>query len=225
MTTLSSTSLVEHFRPERAVAGTVDGIGPLIIGLTGVGLSWVLAGAQWWRARRSVAGISVLTWSVFLALNATWAVYGVGVGNPYLVANGVGAALFNVALLWEVEPRRRRGLLVVVVSALVTGLALWVGTAISWQPVAAWCLGLAVFLRWPQVLRLMRSPDVAGVSLVTWVVAATNNLVWVVIAAQRDDLWLVGVNVTLTLSSLVLVLLCLWRRVSLPPARHRQPSS
>jgi hypothetical protein len=67
----------------------------LVIGLTGVGLSWVLAGAQWWRARRSVAGISVLTWSVFLALNATWAVYGLGVGNPYLVANGVGAALFN----------------------------------------------------------------------------------------------------------------------------------
>ncbi len=82
----------------------------------------------------------------------------------------------------------------------------------SWQPVAAWCLGLAIFLRWPQILRLARSPDIAGVSLVTWVVAATNNLVWVIIAVQRNDAWLVGVNVILTVSSLVLVVLCLWRR-------------
>ena len=184
----------------------------LVIGLTGVGLSWVLAGAQWWRARRSVAGISVLTWSVFLALNATWAVYGLGVGNPYLVANGVGAALFNVALLWEVEPRRQRGLLVVGVSAAVTVAAAWVGYGLSWQPVAAWCLGLAIFLRWPQILRLVRSVDIAGVSLLTWAVAATNNLVWVLIAIQRNDPWLVVVNVTLTVSSLVLVVLCLWRR-------------
>lgn len=181
------------------------------VGLVAVALAWGLAAAQWWRARRSVAGISVLSWAVFLNLNVTWAIYALGVDNPYLVANGVGAAVFNAALLVRVDDRLLRTLGVVLAASLT---AAGVGLVWGWQPVVVVCLGMAIFLRWPQVVRLVRDPDVTGVSLVTWVVAAANNAVWIVVAAQEGDSWLVGVNVVLTLSSLLLVGLCVWRRSS-----------
>lgn len=183
----------------------------LATGLVAVALAWGLAAAQWWRAQRSAAGISVLSWAVFLNLNVTWAVYAIGVGNPYLVANGIGAALFNAALLARVDPHLVRTFGAVLVA---NGAAVGVGLAWGWQPVVAWCLAMAVFLRWPQVVRLVRDPDVAGVSLLSWVLAAVNNLVWIVVAAQERDGWLVGVNVALAVSSLLLVGLCLWRRSS-----------
>jgi len=178
-------------------------------GVVAVALAWGLAAAQWWRAQRSAAGISVLSWAVFLNLNVTWAIYALGVDNPYLVANGIGAALFNVALLRRVDVRPLPTFGAVVganAAAAVVGLA-W-----GWQPVVVWCLAMAIFLRWPQVLRLVRDPDVAGVSLLSWVLAAVNNLVWVAVAAQEGDGWLVGVNVVLASTSLLLVGLCAWRR-------------
>ena len=180
-------------------------------GLVAVALAWGLAGAQWWRAQRSAAGISVLSWAVFLNLNVTWAIYALGVGNPYLVANGIGAALFNAALLLRVDPRLLRTFGAVVVANIA---AVGVGLAWGWEPVVVWCLAMAVFLRWPQVVRLARDVDVAGVSLLSWVLAAVNNLVWIVVAAQEGDGWLVGVNVVLAVSSLLLVGLCAWRRSS-----------
>lgn len=183
----------------------------LAIGLVAVALAWGLAAAQWRRALRSVAGISVLSWAVFLNLNVTWAIYALGVDNPYLVANGVGAAVFNAALLLRVDSRVLRTFGIVLVASLA---AAGVGLLWDWEPVVVACLAMAVFLRWPQVMRLARDPDVTGVSLATWVLAALNNLVWVVVAAQEGDGWLVGVNVVLTVSSLLLVGLCLWRRSS-----------
>ena len=180
-------------------------------GLVAVALAWGLAAAQWWRAQRSAAGISVLSWAVFLNLNVTWAIYALGVDNPYLVANGVGAALLNAALLLRVDPRVVRTFGIVLVASLAAAL---VGLLWDWEPVVLACLAMAVFLRWPQVVRLVRDPDVTGVSLATWVLAAVNNLVWVVVAAQEGDGWLVGVNLVLTVSSLLLVGLCVWRRSS-----------
>ena len=183
----------------------------LAIGLVAVALAWGLAAAQWRRALRSVAGISVLSWAVFLNLNVTWAIYALGVDNPYLVANGVGAALLNAALLLRVDAHVLRTFGIVLVASLA---AAGVGLLWDWEPVVLACLAMAVFLRWPQVVRLVRDPDVAGVSLLSWVLAAVNNLVWVVVAAQAGDGWLVGVNVVLAVSSLLLVGLCVWRRSS-----------
>ncbi len=51
--------------------------------------------------------------------------------------------------------------------------------------------------------------------------AAVNNLVWIVVAAQEADAWLVGVNVVLATTSLLLVGLCVWRRA---PAGQRLPT-
>lgn len=187
----------------------------LATGVVAVALAWGLAGAQWWRAQHSAAGISVLSWAVFANLNVTWAVYALGVGNPFLVANGVGAAVFNVALLVRVDAR-----LVATLGAIAAAnvAAVVVGLVWGWEPVVVWCLAMALFLRWPQVVRLVRDPDVGGVSLVSWVLATVNNVVWVVVAIQADDPWLVAVNVALTLSSLLLVGLCVWRRT---PGGHR----
>lgn len=181
----------------------------LATGLVAVALAWGLAAAQWRRAQRSSAGISVLSWAVFLNLNVTWALYALGVGNPYLVANGVGAALFNAALLLRVDPQLVRTLAAVLVANVA---AVGVGLVWGWEPVVVWCLAMAVFLRWPQVVRLVRDPDVTGVSTMSWVLAAVNNLVWVAVAAQEGDGWLVGVNVVLATTSLLLVALCVWRR-------------
>lgn len=177
-------------------------------GLVAIALAWGLAAAQWRRSQRSAAGISVLSWAVFLNLNVTWAIYAMGVGNPYLVANGVGAALFNVALLRRVDGHPLATFAAVAGANVATAA---VGLTWGWQPVVAWCLVMALFLRWPQVVRLVRDPDVTGVSLLSWVLAAVNNLIWVVVAAQQGDSWLVGVNVALACTSLLLVGLRVWR--------------
>jgi hypothetical protein len=190
----------------------------VVTGLVAVALAWGLAAAQWLRAKRSASGISVLSWAVFLNLNVTWAIYALGVGNPYLVANGVGAALFNAALLLRVDPHLLRTFAVVVAANLG---AVGVGLVWGWEPVVVWCLAMAVFLRWPQIVRLVRDPDVTGVSTLSWVLAAVNNLVWIVVAAQEADAWLVGVNVVLATTSLLLVGLCVWRRA---PAGQRLPT-
>lgn len=194
--------------PGRARCGHTGGV-ELAAGIAGIALSWGLAGAQWWRSRRSAAGISAQSWGVFLAVNATWVVYALGVSNPYLLLNGLGAGACNVALLRRVDPRRARTFATVAV-ATVGAAAL--GSSVGWGPVAAWCVLMAAWLRWPQVAELLRAPDVQGVSLASWVLASANNAVWIVVAAERDDAWLLAANVVLGLSSLAVVALCVWRR-------------
>jgi uncharacterized protein with PQ loop repeat len=186
----------------------------VVAGVVGVALSWGLAGSQWWRAGRSPAGISVLSWAVFLAVNATWLAYGIGVRNPYLAVNGLGAGVLNVALLRRIDPRPWRTCAAVVAAAVPT---VAVGVAVGWAPVAWWCVVMAAWLRWPQLAELVRAPDVAGVSLASWVLAAFNNVAWIAVGLQRDDPWLVAANVVLGLSSLAVVGLCLWRRTGPEP--------
>lgn len=181
----------------------------IVVGVTGVGLAWGLAAAQWLRARRSPAGISVLSWAVFCALNLTWVVYALGVGNPYLVANGAGAAALNVALLTRIDPHRGRTLGLVGATA---ALGAATGVVLGWPVVAVWAFALAVFLRWPQVAELLRAPDVEGVSLTSWVLAAVNNAVWVVVGILEGDAWFSAVSILLGVSSLTVVALILRRR-------------
>ncbi len=178
-------------------------------GVTGVALAWGLAAAQWWRARRSPAGISVLSWDTFLAVNLTWVVYALGVANPYLLANGLGAAAFNVALLARIDPRPGRSLSIVGAATAVVAV---VGLTVGWPVVAVWGFVLALSLRWPQIAELVRAPDVEGVSLLSWLIATANNAVWIVVGIQRGDAWFTATSVALGVSSVTVVALVTRRR-------------
>lgn len=178
-------------------------------GITGVALAWGLAAAQWWRARRSPAGISVLSWDTFLAVNLTWVVYALGVDNPYLLANGLGAAAFNVALLARIDPHPGRSAAIVGGATAVVAV---VGLTVGWPVVAVWGFLMALYLRWPQVVELVRAPDVEGVSLASWLIATANNAVWIVVGIQRGDAWFTATSVALGVSSVTVVALLARRR-------------
>lgn len=181
----------------------------VLIGVVGVGLAWGLAGAQWWRARRSSAGISVATWVVFLAANLAWLGYAVGTRNPYLVANTVGAAGCNVALLARIDAHRVRDCGAAVACGLfVTGL----GVVLGWPVAAGACFTLAFSVRWPQLVRAVGAADLSGISLTSWGLALVNSVAWVTIGLVRHDLWLAAANTALGVATMVLIAVVLIRR-------------
>lgn len=186
----------------------------VVVAVTGVLLAWGLAAAQWWRARTNAAGVSSLSWAVFLATNLAWLVYALGTRNPYLLANTIGSAALNAALLWRIDQHRWRTYAAVVAGALACG-ALFV--AAGQAPVAVVCFSLAFIVRWPQLVHAVRAPDVTGVSLVSWSLALANNSVWVAVGLMRGDAWFAAANMALGASTVVLLAVVLVRRRTTHP--------
>lgn len=178
-----------------------------LLGAAGVALAWVLAGSQWWRARREVAGISVATWAIFLSVNIGWLCYGLSAHSWHLVANAGVAIGFNLALLLLLGAFKPlvAGIAVGLAVAAVGFLGFWGGA------VAAITLG-AVALRWPQIVKLWKSLDVGGVSLVSWLAALANNIVWSAFWVVRGDRLMILSSFVIAGGTVLLVALLLWRR-------------
>lgn len=172
-------------------------------------MAWALAAAQWWRSRRSVAGISSLSWATFLAVNLSWCAYGLGMRNPYLVTNTVGAAAFNCALLWRIDIHRWRTGSGVAACALGSAA---LGLLVGWPTVAMVCFALAFTVRGPQILQALRAPDLSGISLTSWTLAVVNNSLWTAIGIQCQDWWFAAANVGLVLTTATLIAVVQFRR-------------
>lgn len=151
----------------------------------------------------------MLSWAVFLATNTAWLVYALGTANPYLLANTVGSAALNVALLWRIDEHRWRSYGAVAVYGAACVAA---GLAAGWPVLAAVCFTTAFAVRWPQLARAVRTDDLSGISLTSWSLALVNNSVWVVIGLQRHDAWFAAANGALAASTLVLVAVVAARR-------------
>lgn len=147
--------------------------------------------SQWWKVRSSTGAVSSTTWLMFLAMNSLWFVYAVAVGNVFLGANSAGSVALNVALLHRLRVRQ------VVMFGAAAGTAAVgyaVGAVAGLAALPFGCLALAVTLRWPQVVKLLRTGSTAGVSVVTWCLSTVNNLVWVAIGVTSADVFLASVN-------------------------------
>jgi hypothetical protein len=181
------------------------------LGAVGVGLAWVLAASQWWRARRDTSGVSAATWSLFLSVNLGWLAYAARVDAWHLAANASVAATFNVALLVRLPHRVRT-----VAAGVLAGVVFAVlGVASPALSVAAITVA-ALLLRWPQIVQLWRSDRATGVSLVAWGAGLANNVVWTALWFVRGDVAMSVSSVAITASTALLVALIVRRRQNAP---------
>jgi uncharacterized protein with PQ loop repeat len=107
---------------------------------------------------------------LFVLLACFWIVYGITVGSWEIVAGSLFALPLQLLILYRLRPRVRchvgvRSL--VLVSLCCAGPALWWG----WSGTVIGVGGASSFTRLPQLIRLVREREAAGVSVGSWSMA------------------------------------------------------
>ena len=172
---------------------------------------------------RRVDGVSPVWAGISVAVNAWWAVYGLGIGDvsivPVSVVSVMAYLAITVALVryGEASPIRTIGLMAGsgAVVALVPLLALVVD---GWSAAGVVLGALYGVQLSPAVVTVYRAPDVSGVSAATWGIAFAEAALWGVYGFARLDAGLLTLAATgLAMSALVLARLFLRR-----PRRQRR---
>jgi uncharacterized protein with PQ loop repeat len=182
-----------------------------VIGWLAVVLGTVGAYAQYRRINRAgVDGVSLATWVLFVLLAGFWIVYGVTVRSWELVTGSLFVLPLQLLILYRLRPwdRWRVGVRsLVFVSLCCAGPALWWG----WSGAVIGVGSAGSFTRLPQLIRLVRVGEAAGVSVGSWSMAVLVSALWIVYYAGAH-LWAVLVVTTLAGSvSLVVAGLSWWR--------------
>ena len=183
----------------------------LVFGWTGAVMGTAMAVVQAIRIRRNgTEGVSVLTWSLFLAVNWFWAAFGLGTGSVPLF---IGSIASNIAIAYIVFAAPgtviRRPL---VIAHVLVVIAVFVPSAL-----AGWNVGLitseliAIGLRIPQVRDLYRTTTARGVSVSSWLISATNCALWAFYGAFDHRIVLLIANTALVAINLVIAALA-WQR-------------
>jgi len=137
--------------------------------------------------RRNAEGVSVLTWSLVLACNVTWFVYGIVFGDAVLVVNGVFTVAGAAAILLAMA---RHG-------AAAAGQVLWLALAtvafdlaLYWlagqAALGTFAVGIAMMMFAPQVIKVFRAP-VSGISPMTWILILTSSVTWLAYGFASDQ--------------------------------------
>jgi uncharacterized protein with PQ loop repeat len=182
-------------------------------------LGWVAAALGTWSAfaqyarlrRRGAQGVSLSTWTLFVALALFWVAYGVAVRSWPLATSSALALPVQAMIWWRLGPGVRRG---AVARALAVALASCLAPAFLWGWAGA-VVGAGVagtVTRLPQLARLVRSSDVTGVSRGSWALAALVSAMWVAYYA-RSRLWAVlSVTAVAGSVSLGVAMVAAWRQ-------------
>ncbi|MEL6983885.1 MAG: hypothetical protein AAFO29_15775 [Actinomycetota bacterium] len=152
-------------------------------------------------------GVSATWIGVGIAMNLWWLAYAVAIGRLGLIPVSVGgAALYGVMALQLVGLLGPSALGPVARGHLI-GLAPAAALVAGGWPAAGLTIGLlygAVFA--PAVWSALRSPSVAGISTVTWVLAWLEAVVWLIYGASTSDVaLLVGGLGGTVMSSIILL--------------------
>jgi membrane protein insertase Oxa1/YidC/SpoIIIJ len=136
----------------------------LIVGLIGIILAWGIAGSQFAKTFRSNKGVSSLTWAAYLTVNISWLMDALAQNNMYLAMNTVGSAMLSAGVVIKSSSKPA---VKMVYSLLGVLLITAIGLGYSWGAAVIITTLLAVVLRWPQATKLIKSPEVTGVSITT----------------------------------------------------------
>lgn len=168
------------------------------------------------RTKR-VAGVSVTWAAVSVAVNGSWAAYGIGVGQLAIVpvsiisvgayaVIGVTVVRYSPAPAVQLVGRAAPAALVVTVIPV---LALVLG---GWSTAGIVLGALYGVQLSPAVAAVYRVADVSGVSLATWLIALAEAALWGIYGLAGVDLGLITLAGTgIVMSSLVLARLFLRR--------------
>jgi PAS domain S-box-containing protein/putative nucleotidyltransferase with HDIG domain len=181
------------------------------------------------RLRRSGGtGVSQGTWLLVVVVAELWLAYGLVFRVPAEVAANVpNALLAGMIVLLVARSRATIGPSVaqlVLLSATATGIALaslavHVGWALS-APAVLGSLGLYL----PQLVKVLREDNLAGVSLTTWSIAFATALAWGIygLLIHQAPIWIPSV-VTVPSSFLIVARVARRSRAG-PPFGDRTPS-
>jgi uncharacterized protein with PQ loop repeat len=189
-----------------------------VLGIIGSVLAATMAFPQAVRAwRRGVEGVSHPTFQILMATAISWAVYGavrelwvLCVGNIILACSCLAVLLAFLRAgtsLWHLVR-------ILVPAAAFVFVVMFIEPAWSGLVAAAYSIGL----RFPQLRLLRHASSIAGISVGTWIVAATASFCWVLYAVIKGDV-ILGVSTSInTVTSVTLI-------ISVFAARRRFPAS
>jgi len=181
------------------------------LGCTGVGLGVVITWVQLRRARTvSTDGISLSTWALFVYMSIFWILYGWAIRSPIVTSGSLFVLPLQILIIAKLEPHRHVGTL------LKTGAFIF---TLSFLPVILWgwkagCYGTAIVMvlnRLPQIVELIRSADVDGVSVGSWSIGVVACAAWLSYYVG-EKLWPPFLATLLALlGNLAIVILASWR--------------
>jgi uncharacterized protein with PQ loop repeat len=182
-----------------------------LVGWIAVVMGTVTAYAQYRRmSTRGVEGVSFATWTLFIYVGIFWVVYGVSVHSWQLVM-GCSMTLPLQLLIWyRLKPWERisaniYAFIFIVACCLLPALAWGWSGAVVGVGIGGW------ITRGPQLIKLVRSRDAAGVSTSSWLTAGVVSGLWVVYyigARLRPVMFVTAVGGSV---SLLIAALASWR--------------
>lgn len=170
-------------------------------------------------------GVSIGSWSIFLASAAVWTAYGLHVGAAAAIyANAGGVIAFGILVGALVRIRSGSSLLTLLVPVAVAAL---IGAAMLAPTALVGVAGvvLGVCLAVPQLVlswRTRREPS--QVSVAAWALVVTGQVLWLAYGILRPDAAIIVVNaISLLATGGVLVLALLGHRRELPSESSAAP--
>ena len=158
----------------------------------------------------SAAGVSVAAWVQALLIAELWAAYGFVAHVQAEVVTNIPGGVFAIVVVLLVGSRTGTTSRVLTVTSALSLLAgALIGASVALHD--TWLISIpavvgAVGLYLPQLLKLFRSPEVAGVSLMSWVIAFVATSSWTAYGIVVHKLPVVLPNVVMLPSSIAIVL-------------------
>ena len=134
---------------------------------------------------RSRTGVSIATWWMALIICWPWGAYGLRVEDPFLTVTNVLAAIVAIWVLVACDTRHPWRTLMLASSA--TAAAFF---ALSLAPsvlLVGFATAVMILSRVPQLVSVVRSSDVSGVSLTTWWLSLATASTWMLYGVLRGD--------------------------------------
>ncbi|MFT4110453.1 SemiSWEET family sugar transporter [Propionicimonas sp.] len=137
---------------------------------------------------RSTAGLSLFGWQAILVLNLIWALHGIKIGQPnMIVTNFGGLVTTSIVLVLFTRDLGRRLLPVVLPSLLAVVVLVAVDLGLGSTAFGVASLVPAILANAGQIIEVVRSPSVTGVSPVFLGLGLLNQLLWLSWAVLLDE--------------------------------------
>lgn len=162
------------------------------LALLAAGLTTLAAAVRYWDTRRvsSVAGLAAgFAWLAMIT-NTGWLAYGLAEDIPAQVVPSTAWLIVTVYMLWRIQSEGRSqvraGILAAAGMAGMVALAVWIPDLAGF---AAGSVGVASCV--PQLTRVWKTKEQAGVGPVAWMFSAVLGVAWVAygLAAGLAPVW------------------------------------
>ena len=170
----------------RVAAGVISSIGLTTAGVLAVLSPTLSVGRAFPQAVRllcsGASGVSAATWILVLVPSELWCAYGVFAHVPAVIVANVPNGLLALVIVVLVGRRLATTVRLLVTAALLSvGVAVFIVLSVhegARDIISAVAVAGSVTLYLPQLMKVLREPDVTGASLAAWVLALVSAISW-----------------------------------------------